>query len=128
MKKTNRIIVAVLLALTLLFLLTACGEKDPACGTYTCTVVKSGGMEINVKDVLEEGVALELKDNGKGTIILDGEDYKLQWERRDDGFALIIDDEESLGTIDANNTIVIDLLGAGMTYTFVKDANNSEEE
>ena len=66
-------ILTVLLALALMFSLCACGEEDPNAGLYTCTQLEASGMTLAVEDVFPEGITLELKSGGRGTLNVEGD-------------------------------------------------------
>lgn len=113
-----------LLVIMIIFTFSACGESDPNCGVYECTKVTVMEVEMDVTDVYPKGASIELQSGSKGTITLDGTEYPLKWSLEENKITLTIDDVNSVGTLE-NGAITVDLMDAGMTYTFVQKAADS---
>lgn len=115
---------ALLLVLMIFFAFAACGGSDPNCGIYECTKVTAMEVEMDVTDVYPNGASIELQSRSKGIITLDGTEYPLKWSLEENKITLTIDDTDTVGTLE-NGAITIDLMDAGMTYTFVQKAADS---
>ena len=122
--------VVLLLCLCLLLTAAACGSApdDPNAGVYECVSVEMSGISLDINEVYPDGVTLELKSGGKGTITMENRDFGLKWEAAEDKtLTLEIDGETSQGTID-NGVIVVDLMGMGMNFTFERGDAAAESE
>ena len=114
---------AILLTLAMLLSLAACGgsvEEDPNAGKYLGTTAKAFGMVMPMSDIYEGETWLELKSGGKGTIMLDGDDFPMKWTLEGNTFTLTIDGEDSVGTLE-DGVIVLDLMDMGVEMTFLKE-------
>lgn len=122
MKKKNIYRIAgLLLIVCLAFALAACGEdKDPNAGVYNCTLVSTSGLEMDAASVFEQGVVLELNDNGKGNFTVDGEGGSIGWTLDGTDFTMDVDGETCAGTL-SDGVIVMELLDSGMMLTMEKE-------
>ena len=88
MKKRIGLICVMLLILSAAFM-TACGTDKEAeskyVGTWKCESARMGGSEVDVEDVMEE-FTVQLGEDGKASIVVDGNATNCQWEPTDDGF------------------------------------------
>ena len=113
-------ILALLLALAMLFSMAACGgEEDPNAGKYIGVSAAVGGFSMPMSDIYEGETWIELKSGGKGTIMLDGDDFKIKWSLEGDEFTLTVQGVDSVGTLSGGD-IVIDLMDMGCVMTFEK--------
>ena len=115
-------IIAILLTLTMLLSLAACGggEEDPNTGKYLGTTAKAMGMTMEMSEIYPGETWVELKSGGKGTIMLDGDEFPMKWTLEGETFTITIDGVDSVGTL-ADGVIVVDLMGMGVEMTFLKE-------
>ncbi len=116
-------IIALLLALAMLLSLAACGgsaEEDPNAGKYLGTTAKALGMTMEMSEVYPGETWVELKSGGKGTIMLDGDDFPMKWALEGEAITITIDGVESIGTL-ADGVIIVDLMNMGVEMTFLKE-------
>ena len=115
--------IAILIVLTMLLSLAACGgetAEDPNAGKYLGTTAKALGMTMDMSEIYPGETWLELKSGGKGTIMLDGDDFPITWALEGDAFTLTIDGVDSVGTL-ADGVITIDLMDMGVEMNFLKE-------
>ena len=116
-------IIALLLALAMVLSLAACGgsaEEDPNAGKYLGTTAKALGMVMPMSDIYEGETWLELKSGGKGTIMLDGDDFSMKWTLEGEAITITIDGVDSIGTL-ADGVITVDLMNMGVEMSFLKE-------
>ena len=115
-------LLAILLTLAMLFSLSACGggEEDPNAGKYLGTTAKAMGMTMEMSEVYPGETWVELKSGGKGTIMLDGDDFPMKWALEGEAITITIDGVESIGTL-ADGVITVDLMNMGVEMTFLKE-------
>ena len=114
---------AILLALAMLLSLAACGgsaEEDPNAGKYMGTTAKALGMTMEMSEVYPGETWLELKSGGKGTIMLDGDDFSVKWTLEGEAITITIDGVDSIGTL-ADGVITVDLMNMGVEMSFLKE-------
>ena len=116
-------ILAILLTLTMLLSLAACGgsaEEDPNAGKYLGTTAKALGMTMEMSEVYPGETWVELKSGGKGTIMLDGDDFPMKWALEDEAITITIDGVDSVGTL-TDGVITMDLMNMGVEMSFLKE-------
>ena len=104
--------------------LTACGDdakSDPNLGVYEAKSAEMMGMELGVEDVFEDGCSIELKNKGKGTMTFDGDEASFKWELDGDDFSGKGSGAELSGTLKDGVLVLNDIMGSGVTMTFVCD-------
>lgn len=106
----------VLLALVLMLCLCACGETDPNLGVYTCTNIRTQGMDLTPDEIFPGGVVLELKSGGRGTMTVDGEPGNIKWSLDGSEFSLETADGISAGELN-NGVITLELVDTGIVLT-----------
>ena len=114
---------AILLTLAMLLSLAACGgstEEDPNAGKYLGTTAKALGMTMEMSEVYPGETWLELKSGGKGTIMLDGDDFSMKWTLEGEAITITIDGVDSVGTL-ADGVITVDLMNMGVEMSFLKE-------
>ena len=119
-------IIAILLTLTMLLSLAACGgsaEEDPNAGKYIGISAAVGGFSMPMSDIYPGETWIELKSGGKGDIMLDGDSYGLKWTLEGEVFTLTIDGVDSVGTLSGGD-IAIDLMNMGCVMTFEKEGGS----
>ena len=124
MKRT----LAILLVLTMLLSLAACGGKDddPNAGVYICSTAEMMGTVLPIGEIYEGENSLELKSGGKGTLTLEGDDFKIKWELDGTELTVNVDGEDCVGTL-KQGVIEIDFMNMGLILTFVKEGASEEE-
>ena len=75
---------ALLLALSLLLCLSACGSADPVCGRYLCVGAEAEGIQMSAALLGEESTALNLTADGRGTLTRGEAQGRLSWSREGD--------------------------------------------
>lgn len=116
-------ILAILLTLAMLLSLAACGgsaEEDPNAGKYLGTTAKALGMTMEMSEIYPGETWVELKSGGKGTVMLDGDDFSVKWSLEGEAITISIQGEDSVGTL-KNGVICIDFMDMGVEMTFVKE-------
>jgi hypothetical protein len=112
---------AILLVVTMLLALVACGssEPDPNAGIYYGTVGTYSGFSMPVEKLFEGGCSLELKNGGKGVITLGADPYNVKWSLEGETITVTLQGEDSIGTL-KDGVIDIEFLGLGLNLTFEK--------
>ena len=115
-------IVAILLTIAMLLSLSACGggEPDPNAGKYQGISAKALGMTMAMSEVYPGETWVELKSGGKGTVILDGDDFPMKWTLDGEAITITIDGVDSVGRL-ADGVITVDLMDMGVEMTFLKE-------
>ena len=115
--------IAIVLTLALLLSLAACGgetAEDPNAGKYLGTTAKAFGMVMPMTDIYEGETWLELRSGGRGTIMLDGDEFPVKWALEGSAFTLTIDGVDSFGTL-TDGFIAIDLMDMGVEMHFLRE-------
>ncbi len=120
---------SLLLALALLFTLSACGgaASDPNFGLYEAESASSRGVSVDLEDFFEDGMSIELKAGGRATFRYDGESYSMKWTLDDDEFTAKGGGAELEGTLADGVLILEDVLDSGVNITFVNAAYEAPE-
>lgn len=114
MKKTAKILLSVLLILSVLTCLAACGSKGPS-GTYNLVSMEMDGEKVDA-DMLEEyGVEITITFNSDGTGNIDMMGDKEEFEWKDN--KIIADGDEISFQLDGNKLTLED---DGETMVFSK--------
>lgn len=118
MKKT----IVILLTIAMLLSLAACGggEPDPNAGKYQGISAKALGMTMAMSEVYPGETWVELKSGGKGTVMLDGDDFPMKWTLDGEANTITIDGVDSVGRL-ADGVITVDLMDMGVEMTFLKE-------
>ncbi|MGI6020194.1 MAG: lipoprotein [Lachnospiraceae bacterium] len=126
--------IAILLAIAMLLSLTACGggEPDPNAGKYQGVSAKALGITMDMSEVYPGETWMELESGGKGTVMLDGDEYPMKWTLEGETITLTIEGVDSVGTL-ADGVITVDLMDMGVEMAFLKEgaempAEESESE
>lgn len=116
---------AILLTLTMLLSLAACGGgDDPNAGVYIGTTAEMMGMELPMDEIYAGENSLELKSGGKGTITLEGDSFGLKWALDGESLTLTIDGVDCTGTL-KNGVIEVDFMNMGILLTFEKEGGST---
>ncbi len=119
-------IVAVLFISLIIFVVSQFfGSSDENTKFYTATELNMFGMALSPTDIYEDGIALELKDNGKCVLKMDGESYNAEWEVNGNTFILSQGSDEFTGTSDGNIIKITNLMNMGLDITFMLDGANT---
>ena len=121
-------VLTLVLALALALCLSGCGgtgDINPDTDVYQATAIEMWGIEMTVDEVYPNGASLELKDNGKATLNLDGTKSSCKWTLEGIDLSLDISGEVSTGTLE-NGVIKLDLMGMDLIITFVKEGGGTE--
>lgn len=126
MKKVGSII----LALIMLVSFTACGGKssksdDPNVGMWKAVAASMMDMTMDVSEVFDEGASLELKENEKFELIMDGERANGKWEYNDGVLTLTGDGLDLNGTIESDILTLTNMLDMGLDLMFEKEGSNA---
>lgn len=115
-------IAAILLTIAMLLSLAACGggEPDPNAGKYQGISAKALGMTMAMSEVYLGETWVELKSGGKGTVMLDGDDFPMKWTLDGEAITITIDGVDSVGRL-ADGVITVDLMDMGVEMTFLKE-------
>ena len=115
-------IISILLTLGLLLSLAACGggEPDPNAGKYQGISAKALGLTMDMSEVYPGETWVELKSGGKGTVMLDGDDFPMKWTLDGEAITITIDGVDSVGRL-ADGVITVDLMDMGVEMTFLKE-------
>ena len=115
-------IIAILLAIVMLLSLAACGdgEPDPNAGKYQGISASALGMTMEMSEVYPGETWVELKSGGKGTVMLDGDEFPMKWTLDGEAITITIDGVDSVGSL-ADGVITVDLMEMGVEMTFLKE-------
>ena len=114
MKRTAKILLSVLLILSILSCLAACGSKGPS-GTYNLVSMEMDGEKVDADMLKEYGVEITITFNSDGTGNIDmmGEKEEFEWK----GNTITADGEEISFTLNGNK---LTLEQDGETMVFSK--------
>lgn len=107
-------VVVVLIIVLLVSCLGGGGKGDDVLGVYTGVSCKLGEIEVDLEDS-----SLELKEDDKASLRLEGDSIPCEWALDGEALTLSVEGYELEGTLE-DETIVLDL--EGMLYTFEKGA------
>ncbi|MDD6643182.1 MAG: lipocalin family protein [Firmicutes bacterium] len=114
MKRSAKILLSVLLILSILSCLAACGSKEPS-GTYNLVSMEMDGETIDADTLKEFGMEVTITFNSDGTGSIDMADEKEEFEWK--GNKIIADGEEISFQLDGNK---LTLKQDGETMVFSK--------
>ena len=123
---TNKRVLALLIALSMIFALAACGGGKSPAGTYNLSKMSENGEEITAEEMAEIigmdiGMTLELTKDNKFTLNMglfgdEGEEsISGAWKMDGDSMILSVEDVEWPVTCD-DNTVELDMEGAIFTF------------
>ncbi len=126
--KRYRKLFAIVLTGICVFYLTACGGSGGRAdseytGKYIAVTGEALGVTVTGDDV--SGFSLELKENGKGTITVDGDSGSCKWTNDDTTLTLTADGEEMVASLGENTLTFDDLLNMGLKLTFAKEGTDA---
>ena len=115
-------IIAILLTIAMVLSLAACGggEPDPNAGKYQGISAKALGMTMEMSEVYPGETWVELKSGGKGTVMLDGDDFPMKWTLDGEAITITVEGVDSVGTL-ADGVLTVDLMNMGVEMTFLKE-------
>ena len=117
-------LLTVLLALSMLFGLAACGESaqpDPNAGLYEARTAQMSGISVSLDDVFEDGFSLELKNGGKAVFHYEGKDYSMKWTLDGRSFHAEGGGAELDGTLADGVMLLQDVQDSGLDITLICD-------
>lgn len=118
---------AMLLALAMLWTMTACGGArydEALMGLYTCYAVEALGVQMPDEDVLTDTATMELRQGGKGRMHLEGEDGAFTYTLTGAVLSVEVDGEKGSGTL-KDGILTLEILG--MTMYFVQEGMEPPE-
>ena len=122
-------VLAIILAIVLISALGGKGDKntasDPNLGLYTATTAEMWGMEMDISDLFEKGVSVELKENGKCDLNVNGDKGSGKWTLAGDKFHVKGCGVECDGTLSKGVMVWENVLDMGVTLTFEKEGGFS---
>ena len=118
-------VLAVILAVVLICALGGKGggaaAADPNLGVYTASTAEMLGVEMDITDLFEEGVSIELKENGKCAMNVNGTKGSGKWTLEDGVFHIKGGGLDCDGTLESGVMTLENMLGMGVQMTFVKE-------
>ena len=96
------------------------GEPDPNAGKYQGISAKALGMTMEMSEVYPGETWVELKSGGKGTVMLDGDEFPMKWTLDGEAITITIDGVDSVGSL-ADGVLTVDLMEMGVEMTFLKE-------
>ena len=78
------------------------------------------GVTMDVAEVYPGETWVELKSGGKGTVMLDGDDFPMKWTLDGEAITITIDGVDSVGSL-ADGVLTVDLMEMGVEMTFLKE-------
>ena len=119
---------AFVLVVVLTLSVAACGEggssatsTDPNAGIYTAATAEMLGFEVGVTSVFEKGFTIELMDNGKCRLQVDGKKANGRWSLDGQAFHVKGGGVDCGGTLIGNVMALQDVMGSGLNMTFLKE-------
>ena len=126
MKRRNQMkkLAALALALCMALGLAACGGggtagSSPYAGRYISVAGEMMGIVLSGDDIA--GIALELKDGGKGTMEANGAKDGIKWSETEGAVTIEVDGEKLAGTFGEDTIVFDDFLGSGMKLTLARE-------
>jgi len=123
MKKFRSIMAIVLVAIFVLGM-TACGSSeptDPNAGLYVAATAEAFGIEIEVASIFAGGFNIELKDNGKCKMEVDGQTANGKWTLDGTAFTVSGGGIDCAGTLSNGEMILENVLDSGVNMTFIRE-------
>ncbi len=132
MKRTQKIIAVVLVAMLALSFVTSCGKKEtddngsgtdnPLLGVWKATTVELFGDESDADELFDGGFIIDLKSGGKCEIRAEGKTDKYSWKMKGSTLVISAGKNEFLeATVDYPVMVIDDFMDMGMKITLVKE-------
>lgn len=114
--------IAFVLVLAVALTLCACGsgEPDPNAGVYHGHSVTALGFTLPISDVYPEQTQVVLESGGRGTVVVNGDDFRMKWKLEGQTLTITVSGEDSVGTL-TDGMITIDFLNMGYEMAFLKE-------
>ncbi|MDD5914247.1 MAG: hypothetical protein PUC62_08205 [Oscillospiraceae bacterium] len=77
-------------------------------------------MTMEMSEVYPGETWVELKSGGKGTVMLDGDDFPMKWTLDGESITISIEEVDSVGRL-TDGVITVDLMDMGVELTFLKE-------
>ena len=121
---------AVILAVVLILVLGGKGNtpeasNDPNVGVWNAATASMWGMDMAVSDIFANGVSLELKDNGKCVLTVDGDAANGKWSCEDGALSVTGGGIDCTGSIEGGVLTLTNLMDMGVDLTFEKEGGYS---
>lgn len=114
MKRTAKILLSVLVILSILACLAACGSKGQPSGTYKLVSMEMDGEELDADMIEEYGmeVTITFNSDGTGSLNMMGEKEEFEWK----GNTMTADGEEVEFKLDGNK-LTLEQDGTKMVFS-----------
>lgn len=112
-------LLSMLLVLCMVLSLAGCGSDKAHWGIYEGNVIRVQGEEMPIADVYGGTNEMRLEKRGKGTLVLDGDNFPIKWKADGETLTVTINGSKSQGTI-ADDVITLDVMDVGMEMVFAK--------
>ena len=131
----NRIasrLLALTMAIVMAFSLTACGggktSNEPDSGKYTATTAETMGLELEVSALFGSGFTIDLYDNGKCDITVDGKNASGKWTLSGEAFTVSGGDFDASGTLKNGVMVLENVMDMGITLKLLREGTPSGSE
>lgn len=122
--KTTKRILALVLALVMVFALTGCSDEIKMVGRWNITKVTAGDLVMDQDELGELGLNsagyLKLNKSGSCVVNLLGDEYEGNWELNDDGEAVVTYGSGMKGTATRDDKVITFVDAAGNEYEMEK--------
>ena len=122
--------VALLMAAVMLFCFSGCGDggsapqTDPNAGAYTAFRAEMMGMELDVSSAFGQGFIIELRDNGKCKISVDGKTSNGSWTLTGTAINVNGGGVNCAGTLEDGILTLSNVMDMGITLTLVREGTS----
>lgn len=125
MKRVFNKLCAAALSLIMLVSLAACGgggeQTDPNAGIYTAVYGEMLGIEVEASEIFEDGFTIELRDNGKCVMKIDGESAKGKWTLDGTDFTIKGGGLDSSGWLEDGALYLENVMDMGVSLLFYSE-------
>lgn len=117
------VVVGVIITVAMLLIKNLGGATadNPDLGLYNATSAEMYGVVVEIDDLWENGFAIELKDKNKCDIFVDGQSSSGKWQLNGDQVHINGGGLDCDGMLSDGQMALEDVLGTGMTLTFVRE-------
>ena len=108
--------IAMLLAVVMILSLCACSGKEydeALLGVYTCYEIEAIGYAMSPDEVWSDTCTIELKQGGKGSMHIDGEDASVKYDIVGESIEITVEGETATGSL-VDGIIEVELMGLTM--------------
>ncbi|MBQ0005334.1 MAG: hypothetical protein KBS68_05705 [Clostridiales bacterium] len=122
--KTTKRILALVLALVMVFALTGCSDEIKMVGRWNITKVTAGDFVMDQDELNDLGLSsagyLKLNKSGSCVVNLLGDEYEGTWELNDNGEAVVTYGKDLKGTATRDDKVITFIDSAGNEYEMEK--------